>query len=105
MVFCISGGIFPEFWLWVLCFFSISSYYVNGRSATRADFLSPKVLDTFATAVLKVLEVPCPVQSFLCSVSQGVSRESRIKYNFLLAINRDPQSLGAAVIVNKTKKK
>ncbi|XP_061849820.1 heparanase [Colius striatus] len=32
-------------------------YYVNGRSATREDFLSPKVLDTFATAVHKVLEI------------------------------------------------
>ncbi|NXP76627.1 HPSE Heparanase, partial [Ramphastos sulfuratus] len=32
-------------------------YYVNGRSATRKDFLSPKVLDTFATAVQQVLEI------------------------------------------------
>ncbi|NXI41301.1 HPSE Heparanase, partial [Galbula dea] len=32
-------------------------YYVNGRTATRKDFLSPKVLDTFATAVHEVLEV------------------------------------------------
>ncbi|NXE25193.1 HPSE Heparanase, partial [Ardeotis kori] len=32
-------------------------YYVNGRSATREDFLSPAVLDTFATAVHKVLEI------------------------------------------------
>ncbi|NXN92686.1 HPSE Heparanase, partial [Rhinopomastus cyanomelas] len=32
-------------------------YYVNGRSATRRDFLSPEVLDTFATAVRKVLEI------------------------------------------------
>lgn len=36
-----------------------------------------------------------PVFSF-----QGFSRESGIKYNFSLAINRDPQSLGAAIIVN-----
>lgn len=53
--------------------FLIFSYYVNGRSATREDFLSPEVLDTFATAVHKVLEVPCPVQSFLCSVSRGLA--------------------------------
>ncbi|NXG79442.1 HPSE Heparanase, partial [Baryphthengus martii] len=32
-------------------------YYVNGQSATRKDFLSPKVLDTFATAAHKVLEI------------------------------------------------
>ncbi|NXT18423.1 HPSE Heparanase, partial [Syrrhaptes paradoxus] len=32
-------------------------YYVNGRSATREDFLSPEVLDTFATAVRDVLEI------------------------------------------------
>ncbi|NXC83329.1 HPSE Heparanase, partial [Cercotrichas coryphoeus] len=32
-------------------------YYVNGRSATRGDFLSPEVLDTFATAVYEVLEI------------------------------------------------
>ncbi|KAI6069500.1 Heparanase [Aix galericulata] len=32
-------------------------YYVNGRSATREDFLSPAVLDTFATAVRDVLEI------------------------------------------------
>ncbi|NXU80236.1 HPSE Heparanase, partial [Oreotrochilus melanogaster] len=32
-------------------------YYVNGRSATREDFLSPKVLDSFATAVHEVLEI------------------------------------------------
>ncbi|XP_053922222.1 heparanase isoform X2 [Cuculus canorus] len=32
-------------------------YYVNGRSATREDFLSPQVLDTFATAVHEVLEI------------------------------------------------
>ncbi|XP_065490318.1 heparanase [Caloenas nicobarica] len=32
-------------------------YYVNGRKATREDFLSPEVLDTFATAVHKVLEI------------------------------------------------
>ncbi|XP_021252902.1 heparanase isoform X4 [Numida meleagris] len=31
-------------------------YYVNGRSATREDFLSPDVLDSFATAVRDVLE-------------------------------------------------
>ncbi|XP_062349073.1 heparanase isoform X2 [Cinclus cinclus] len=31
-------------------------YYVNGRSATRRDFLSPEVLDTFATAIYEVLE-------------------------------------------------
>ncbi|XP_009068723.1 PREDICTED: heparanase, partial [Acanthisitta chloris] len=31
-------------------------YYVNGRSATRRDFLSPEVLDTFATAIHEVLE-------------------------------------------------
>ena len=54
-------------------FFSISSYYVNGRSATREDFLSPEVLDTFATAVREVLEVPCPVQSFPCSVPRGLA--------------------------------
>ncbi|NXR73593.1 HPSE Heparanase, partial [Pycnonotus jocosus] len=32
-------------------------YYVNGRSATRRDFLSPEVLDTFATAIYEVLEI------------------------------------------------
>ncbi|XP_047930517.2 heparanase isoform X1 [Anser cygnoides] len=32
-------------------------YYVDGRSATREDFLSPAVLDTFATAVRDVLEI------------------------------------------------
>ncbi|XP_031452561.1 heparanase [Phasianus colchicus] len=32
-------------------------YYVNGRSATREDFLSPDVLDSFATAVRDVLEI------------------------------------------------
>ncbi|XP_027580921.1 heparanase [Pipra filicauda] len=32
-------------------------YYVNGRSATRRDFLSPEVLDTFATAIHEVLEI------------------------------------------------
>ncbi|XP_005044922.1 PREDICTED: heparanase [Ficedula albicollis] len=32
-------------------------YYVNGRSATRGDFLSPEVLDTFATAIYEVLEI------------------------------------------------
>ncbi|XP_074760221.1 heparanase [Athene noctua] len=32
-------------------------YYVNGRSATREDFLSPEVLDTFATAIHEVLEI------------------------------------------------
>lgn len=32
-------------------------YYVNGRSATREDFLSPDVLDSFATAVHDVLEI------------------------------------------------
>ncbi|XP_009674873.2 heparanase [Struthio camelus] len=32
-------------------------YYVNGRSATREDFLSPEVLDTFATAIRDVLEI------------------------------------------------
>ncbi|XP_050566539.1 heparanase isoform X1 [Cygnus atratus] len=32
-------------------------YYVDGRSATREDFLSPTVLDTFATAVRDVLEI------------------------------------------------
>ncbi|KAF1495964.1 Heparanase, partial [Eudyptula minor novaehollandiae] len=32
-------------------------YYVNGRSATREDFLSPEVLDTFVTAVHEVLEI------------------------------------------------
>ncbi|NWU68639.1 HPSE Heparanase, partial [Pterocles burchelli] len=35
----------------------LRSYYVNGRSATREDFLSPEVLDTFATAVRDVLEI------------------------------------------------
>ncbi|XP_069636976.1 heparanase isoform X2 [Haliaeetus albicilla] len=35
----------------------LRSYYVNGRSATREDFLSPEVLDTFATAVREVLEI------------------------------------------------
>lgn len=37
--------------------FSFSSYYVNGRSATREDFLSPEVLDSFATAIHDVLEI------------------------------------------------
>ncbi|XP_062430967.1 heparanase [Rhea pennata] len=32
-------------------------YYVNGRSATREDFLSPDVLDTFATAIRDVFEI------------------------------------------------
>ncbi|XP_050829707.1 heparanase isoform X2 [Serinus canaria] len=32
-------------------------YYVNGQSATRGDFLSPEVLDTFATAVYEVQEI------------------------------------------------
>ncbi|NXA40184.1 HPSE Heparanase, partial [Eudromia elegans] len=32
-------------------------YYVNGRHATREDFLSPDVLDTFATAIRDVLEI------------------------------------------------
>ncbi|XP_068043952.1 LOW QUALITY PROTEIN: heparanase [Anomalospiza imberbis] len=32
-------------------------YYVNGQSATREDFLSPEVLDTFATAIYEVLEI------------------------------------------------
>nr|XP_054489080.1 LOW QUALITY PROTEIN: heparanase [Agelaius phoeniceus] len=32
-------------------------YYVNGQSATRGDFLSPEVLDTFATAIYEVLEI------------------------------------------------
>ncbi|NXC18827.1 HPSE Heparanase, partial [Corythaeola cristata] len=32
-------------------------YYVNGRSATKEDFLSPEVLDTFATDVHEVLEI------------------------------------------------
>ncbi|OXB55240.1 hypothetical protein ASZ78_001074 [Callipepla squamata] len=35
----------------------LRSYYVNGRSATREDFLSPDVLDSFATAVRDVLEI------------------------------------------------
>lgn len=54
--------------------FSISSYYVNGRSATRKDFLSPEVLDTFTTAVQEVLEVPCHVQSFSYSVSRELAQ-------------------------------
>lgn len=71
-------GILYQWWyfgliLAVAFFFSISSYYVNGRSATREDFLSPEVLDTFATAVHEVLEVPCSIQSFLCSVSRGLA--------------------------------
>lgn len=53
--------------------FSFSSYYVNGRSATRKDFLSPEVLDTFATAIQEVLEVPCRVQSFSYSVSRELA--------------------------------
>ncbi|XP_014426294.2 heparanase isoform X1 [Pelodiscus sinensis] len=32
-------------------------YYVNGRSATREDFLSPEVLETFITAVTDVLQI------------------------------------------------
>ncbi|XP_059699888.1 heparanase isoform X2 [Haemorhous mexicanus] len=32
-------------------------YYVNGQSATREDFLSPEVLDTFATAIYEVQEI------------------------------------------------
>ncbi|NWJ10891.1 HPSE Heparanase, partial [Crypturellus undulatus] len=32
-------------------------YYVNGRHATREDFLSPEVLDTFATDIRDVLEI------------------------------------------------
>ncbi|NXU53069.1 HPSE Heparanase, partial [Turnix velox] len=32
-------------------------YYVNGRSATREDFLSPEVLDTLATAIHDVQEI------------------------------------------------
>ncbi|XP_067412934.1 heparanase [Emydura macquarii macquarii] len=32
-------------------------YYVNGRSATREDFLSPEVLETFVTAVKDVLQI------------------------------------------------
>ncbi|CAM5106839.1 unnamed protein product [Eretmochelys imbricata] len=32
-------------------------YYVNGRSATREDFLSPEVLETFITAVKDVLQI------------------------------------------------
>ncbi|CAN8209281.1 unnamed protein product [Coccothraustes coccothraustes] len=32
-------------------------YYVNGQSATRGDFLSPEVLDTFATAIYEVQEI------------------------------------------------
>ncbi|XP_017599596.1 PREDICTED: heparanase [Corvus brachyrhynchos] len=32
-------------------------YYVNGRSATRGDFLSPEVLDSFAAAIYEVLEI------------------------------------------------
>lgn len=52
-------------------FFPPCSYYVNGRSATREDFLSPAVLDTFATAVRDVLEVPAPLTSFPCLASRG----------------------------------
>ncbi|XP_066488393.1 heparanase-like [Tiliqua scincoides] len=32
-------------------------YYLNGRTATREDFLSPDVLDTFITAVKEVLQI------------------------------------------------
>ncbi|XP_074848113.1 heparanase isoform X2 [Carettochelys insculpta] len=32
-------------------------YYVNGRVATREDFLSPEVLETFITAVKDVLQI------------------------------------------------
>ncbi|KAM9143726.1 heparanase isoform 2-T2 [Pangshura tecta] len=32
-------------------------YYINGRIATREDFLSPEVLDTFITAVKDVLQI------------------------------------------------
>ncbi|XP_066488388.1 heparanase-like [Tiliqua scincoides] len=32
-------------------------YYLNGRIATREDFLSPDVLDTFITAVKEVLQI------------------------------------------------
>lgn len=58
-------------------FSPIFSYYVNGRSATRRDFLSPEVLDTFATAIYEVLEVPCPVQSFPCSFSRGLAENPK----------------------------
>lgn len=79
-------------------FCPIFSYYVNGQSATRGDFLSPEVLDSFATAIYEVLEVPCSFQSFPCSVSRGLT-ESKIKHYFLLAIDRDTQSLSSADIV------
>ncbi|XP_019381427.1 PREDICTED: heparanase [Gavialis gangeticus] len=32
-------------------------YYVNGRTATRKDFLSPEVLDTFITAINNVFQI------------------------------------------------
>lgn len=79
-------------------FSPIFSYYVNGQSATRGDFLSPEVLDSFATAIYEVLEVPCSFQSFPCSVSRGLT-ESQINHYLLLAIDRDTQSLSSADIV------
>lgn len=43
---------------------------MNGRSATREDFLSPDVLDSFATAIRDVLEVPALLQSSPCGFAQ-----------------------------------
>ena len=41
----------------VLIFSVLSSYYVNGREATLADFISPQVLDSLGLKISEVLEV------------------------------------------------
>lgn len=38
--------------------FLLNSYYVNGRDTSLDDFLDPEVLDTLATKINEVLEVP-----------------------------------------------
>jgi len=38
--------------------FFLNSYYVNGRDTSLEDFLDPHVLDTLATKINEILEVP-----------------------------------------------
>lgn len=94
---CMRAGtnvdIFPSFqmlfvFLLFVFVFSFSSYYVNGRSATREDFLSPEVLDSFATAIHDVLEVPALLKSSPRGFAQRLLR--------CATVNEHPPSLAAA---------
>lgn len=50
--------LFMSFVLNLFSFFLLNSYYVNGRDTSLEDFLDPEVLDTLATKINEVLEVP-----------------------------------------------